>query len=389
MQKTKLDEVQSVENTDKILNGVTAVLDSLHAKQKWPDKHLLKHAIDQSTVTLDEHLADLSRSAAVLVQKDGQPDEMAKDVETLYKQWNIDKNPPSLLSMCLFLIENMSIKPDKDDIGMVMMSAMLGQVQNDTPYHSDMHFRKVLSQTMRMIAAHNNIFGGTDRELNVKQICRLISAACIHDLGHDGQGNVIKGIHIEGRAERYSFGLAEPYLKAIGCDKETLNALLTMILTTDVAPLNDPANPMMQMKAAYRYHFMGENKSTHTLNLSKNLKVLEKDAELATMCLILHEADIATSAAITYEITKYETALLMEEYREEPAYPDQVIDFLNQICQRRFLSDVGQKLYAANMGRIYALAEKDMKDGNDAYPLAVHADFNVSLSKTSDGKTIN
>lgn len=389
MQNIKLDELQSIDNAEKILNGTIAVLETLNAKKSWPDAHLLKHAIDQTTLTLEHHLNDLSLHGSVLVQKDGQPDEMGKDLEALYRQWYMDKNPPSLLSLCIFLIENMGLKPDPDDVGMLMMSALLGQVQNDMPYHSDMHFRKVVSQVIRLIAAHNAVFGDTDRELNAKQICRMLSAACIHDLGHDGQGNVIKGVHVEGRAEKHSFELAKPYLKAVGCDKDTLNALYVMLLTTDVSPLNDPTNPMMQMKAAYRYHYMGEDKKMHSLNLSKDFKVLEKDTVLATMCLMLHEADIATSAAVTYEVTKFETALLMEEYREELAYPSQVIDFLDQICQRRFLSDAGQKLYASNMGRIYALAEKDVKAGNEAYPPSIHANFSIPSSTASDSKTIN
>lgn len=381
--------IQSIDNIDKMLNGARAVIESLAGKNTWPDAILLEHALDQSTLSLGEHLKTLSQKGGILLQSDGNAEQMASDMEVLLKEWHIDKNPPSLLAMCVFLLDFLDLKPDPDDANMVIISAILGQVQNDVPYHSDMHFRKVLSQTMRVIVSHNGTYKDMERALSVKEICRLISAACIHDLGHDGQGNWVKGVHHEGRAEKMSFELAKPFLRSAGCDVETLNALYVMLLTTDVSPLDDPGNPMMQMKAAYRYHYMGESKKAHTLNLSTDIRILEKDDRLSQLCLFLHEADIATSAGITYDVTKFETVLLMEEFGRERAHPSQVVDFLNQICQRRFLSEAGQKLYAAPLARIYAQAEEDMRNGDEEYPSSPNATFNIPFENLGGNKTIN
>jgi hypothetical protein len=82
----------------------------------------------------------------------------------------------------------------------------------------------------------------------------------------------------------------------------------------------------------------------------------------------------------------------MREIKKDDGCPQDVIDFLNQICQRHILSDAGQRLYAANLARIYALAEEDVKLGNQAFPDARYSDFLlVSGAGAASGssKTIN
>lgn len=384
-----LDTLQSIENIEQKLEAIAVSLTKLRAGQPWPNEMHLDQAITQTLHFLDEHLQSLHKNAIALLKSGEKAQAATDDIESIFHQWHLDKNPPSLLSMCLFLIEEMDLTLDPDDANMLIVAAILGQVHNEPSYHNDMHFRKVLAQTMRMIINNNVIFEGTSRAFGGKDICKLLTAACIHDIGHDGKGNVVKGVHIEGRAEKHSFELAKPYLEASGCDQDALKAIYVMLLTTDCSPLDDPANPMMQMKAAYRFHYMGEDSKTHTLNLSNDIGILEKDAMLTTMCLILHEADIATSAGLTYAVTKYETSLIMEEFKGGSARPEDVINFLNQICQRRFVSDAGQKLFAANLARIYTLAEDDMKNGNEAYPPSHLTNFILPKTASGSDKTIN
>ena len=81
--------------------------------------------------------------------------------------------------------------------------------------------------------------------------------------------------------------------------------------------------------------------------------------------------------------------MLIEEFRDDRARPSQVVDFLDQICQRRFLSDAGQKLYAANLARIYSLAEQDVANGDEPYPSSNMADFVLPHAGQAESKTIN
>jgi len=389
MPEFSLKTLQFTENIEKKLREATQSLAQLRDEQTWPSATHLDQAISQSVDSLEAHLANLHKHAGELLKSGQDVQNTTDEIEGIFRRWHIDKNPPSLLSMCIFLLEEMALKPSPDDLNTLIAAAILGQVHNEPAYHNHMHFRKVLAQIMRLIINNNDIYSDTKRALNTYQICLLLSAACIHDLDHDGQGNWIKGVHVEARAEKHSFELAKPYLTAAGCDDAALNALYVMLLTTDVSPLDDPTNPMMQMKSAYRFHFMGEDTKAHSLNLSQELRILEKDKDLATLCLLLHEADIATSAGLTYDITKYETSLIMEEFKGAKAHPSDVITFLNQICQRRFLSDAGQKLFAANIARIYALAESDVESGNEAYPSSDHADFTLLPTHKNDDQTVN
>ena len=306
------------------------------------------------------------------------------------QNWQLQGKEPSLYALCVDTFENLNLTPSPDFYHMVMMAAFLGEMNNDQPYHDNTHFKKVLLHLICIIKAHNTIFLGGSKALKDDEICMLIAAACIHDIGHDGMGNIVKGVHIPHRLERRSFEYAKPFLALVGMnDEAVLNKLLVMLLTTDVSPLDDPANPMHQMKAAYRFHYLGEGKRAHSLHLADELDILEKDPRLATMCLLLHEADIATSAGLNYEVTKYETSLLREEFCGDQGKPSHIIDFLNQICSRRFLSDAGQKLYAANLARIYALAEEGVENGDEEFPVSEHADFILAQSSLQTSKTIN
>lgn len=369
----------------------SAVL-GLETPHKWPQTAPLQRAFEATKKSYSKDLKQLELEANFFFDVTESVNDTTQDTVALLRKWQIAGSAPSLLAMCIFTLEKLNITPAQDTLNMMIMSAVLGEVENTVPYHDNMHYRKVLVQMIRLICVHNDIYAGTSRALDDKEICELLTAACLHDIGHDGEGNVIKGVHIEGRLERLSYDYALPYLTAVGCtDEKTLGKLLVMLLTTDVSPLNDPGNPMQQMKAAYRFHFLGEKARTHTLNLSGNIEVLEKNPKLATQCLLLHEADIATSAGLSYEVTKYETSLLMREFKDDTAHPSNVVDFLKQICQRAMLSEAAQKLYAANLARIYTLAEDEMNAGDPAYPDAEHADFLIGHKSggNSGTKTIN
>jgi hypothetical protein len=164
-----------------------------------------------------------------------------------------------------------------------------------------------------------------------------------------------------------------------------------MLLCTDVTPFKDPGNAVNQAKSAYRYHFLGGRTHWDGLNLDKDLSIMEDCPACAAMALMLHEADIATSAGLHYDITKYETGLLMDEISDGVARPENVINFLNDICNRQMLSEVGQQLFAANLARIYALADEDFKAGNEPYPALEESNFVLGSKKANvqGSKAIN
>ncbi|MCB1652194.1 MAG: hypothetical protein KDI46_09085 [Alphaproteobacteria bacterium] len=311
------------------------------------------------------------------------------------RQCHVVQNAPSLpafalAACCYFKIE----RPDL--VSPILTASILAETPHDHAYHSNQHFREVLINLIRLLGVHNHIYSETAQALNEEQIALLLIAVCIHDLGHDGLGNTVKGVFEQGRLERRSFKMAEPYLRKAGLVEQVdLDKVLCMVLSTDASPLGDPASPVSQMKAAYRFHLLGENKRFSALNLSGDLAWLERDAKVALMACLLHEADVATSAGLSYDVTVYQTALFRHEIGASDARPEHVLDFLERICQRGFLSNAGQQLFGPNVARVYALSEQAMRQGNEPFPAPEHTDFILSFGRgdsssagRSDGKDL-
>lgn len=341
----------------------------------WLERSNLSAIIAMVRDNLDRDLAFLEAEASFIFEVSEKLENQTRNTIELFRQFTVSGTCPSLTALCIFALEHFDVR-DPILKKMVLAASVMGEVENEQPYHSNMHYRKVTFQIMRMIAVYNDIYEGTSRVLDHKKIATLLATACIHDFGHDGKGNTLKGVYIPHRLEQHSFDLAAPVFKALGYDDpDDLNMIRVMLLCTDVTPFKDPSNAVNQAKSAYRYHFLGGRTHWDGLNLDKELSVMEECPAAAVMALMLHEADIATSAGLHYDITKYETGLLMNEIADGVARPENVINFLNDICNRQMLSEVGQQLFAANLARIYALAEEDYHAGNDAFPPLEQSNF--------------
>ena len=381
-----------IKNWSGELQAVAGILSAVRPGPEWVSRDVVHQTSRRAIEMFEEDVNDLERDAGFLFVDEADVADSDYRVVELIRRWHLSPRTPSLAAFCIFAIEGLELDLSPDLNRGVLAAGLLGEIENNLPYHNTLHYKKVFLQLVRLIKAHNDIYKGTHQELNKQQIGLVLLAACIHDLGHDGKGNTIKGVFEQGRLERRALNLAQPYLELCGIKQNDLDALLVMLLCTDVSPLGDPANPASQMKSAYRYHYMGEKKKIEALNLDSELSVLEKDAPLAMMSLILHEADIGTSAGLAYNLTTYESALYKREMGEMQAFPRDVVGFLRDVCQRAMISDAGKKLFAANMARVLALAERDVADGNHAYPQPESSEFlslHGNLVADSSGKTIN
>lgn len=295
---------------------------------------------------------------------------------------------PSLVSCVTYVADFIGLELTPDLQQSLILAALLGDVESTVAYHNNGHYLKVLLQTIRLAVAHNTLFTGTSQALNNENGLLLMIAACVHDLGHDGTGNMAKGVFKQSRLELQSIDIIEPYLTASGLDEQYRYALRVMILSTDVTPMNDSANPMNQMKAAYRFHFRGDKDKVDSLHLDPSMRALQSNEKLTLMSALLHEADIATSAGISYEVTQYETILYREEVCEDDARPQHVVDFIDNICKREFLTDASQRLFGANLARIYAQASEAAKNGNESFGTITNNAL-LALAAAGDQDTVN
>lgn len=246
----------------------------------------------------------------------------------------------------------------------VMAACAEGEVENTFDFHGNMHYRKVMLQTMRIISAHNHLYAGSDEVLSEREMTLLLIAAAAHDLGYDGKGNNDR----PGRLEQQSFDMLKPVLEKVGFDdSEDLRALRTMFLSTDAAPSEAYGKSYKAfMKGAYRYH---EEKGAETPLLPDALAPLNDDYRLALLACLLHEADIATSAGLGYRTAQLEGRLLAKETDIDVfATPLGYHGFLSDMCEGQMLTRAAKYLYDDNMRSNIKAAKAAVDDGNHPFP---------------------
>lgn len=287
------------------------------------------------------------------------------DVVAMLRRWHRGEYAPSLSAVSVLGIENLGLVLPPEIENGLLVASILGEVEHGGAYHNNLHFRKVLLQAMRMAFVHNRIYAGTDLAFDGRTSGLLMMAACIHDLGHDGKGNYVGGVLVPGRLEKKSFELARPYLEQCGVKPDDLEMVRVMLRCTEVVPLRSASSPINQMKAAYRYHYAGGD----NLQFDPDFSILRDDKDLVMLAAVLHEADIATSAGLSYEMTIFESGLFEKENGGGVPSPSDILDFLGEdVCQGQMTTEAGKALYSDNMARIIKDVRKDFDGGNRSYP---------------------
>ncbi|MGN7439114.1 MAG: hypothetical protein ACTHOO_10790 [Alcanivorax sp.] len=325
--------------------------------------------IENTVLKISENLQECVDLAQVkLSEICDQTDDVAdNNVKTrdLIVSWHDGKDRFCSPSMIAYVVGafGFDYEAHRSLIDAMLVASVLAEVNNDMPYHNNLHFRKVLLHLVRMLTIHNRLF--KDKVLDQESVAKLVVAACIHDLGHNGGSNIVDRKYHMARLEKASYTLAYPFLAKTGVSEDFLNDILLMLIGTDTAPFGDPISPSSQIKVAYEYHF--SIKGQGGLSLSEELMRLERDQQLALLCVILHEADIMNSAGVDYDITKYETVCVSQEYGDIGAYPEDTLLFLEKVCNGGFLTDAGSYLADDNLKTIKGRIMQDFKNGNKSY----------------------
>ncbi len=289
----------------------------------------------------------------------------------LLGRWGTSDDPVSMTVIVSVALEFLGFDEpsDKSYILPMLMATVLGEIPNNHPYHNNAHFRKVVLQMLRMIVVHNDVYSGGAGKLGKEQIAKLVIAAAIHDLGHCGKksNNMIDRVYHMAKVEKLSFDFAAPYLSVAGLSDEVLADIRTMLISTDVAPFGDPISPTNQIRRAYKYHYGSDDDDDddEPLALSRELEGLEERDDLCLLCMMLHEADIFTSAAVCYDVTCQESIAISEEMGML-ACPEQTYLFLEKICPA-MLSPSADILGSCNLEVIRSRVEEAYKNGNKIY----------------------
>lgn len=225
-------------------------------------------------------------------------------------------------------------KMDGRDRAALMVASVLGSVDTGFPYHNAGHNRKVVMQAMRLTAAA--------AELSSRDVAKLLVAASIHDLGHNGKGNVENGVHKPFLLEKQAFEHARPYLAQAGLTPDELEDIKTLVLATDVSPLGSKDSPS--------YIF-----ATSPQEVPPELARLNLSKPLAKSARILQVADIASSAALCCEQSRKECAAIAREMNFGENYNKEAsFRFFMNACEpiMQALPET-KKVYGDNPAHIY------------------------------------
>jgi hypothetical protein len=267
---------------------------------------------------------------------------------------------PSLTALVYQSIEQFGLDMNEAQTKAMLTSASLGEIHNNQPFHGNEHYRKVLLATMRQIHKHNQIYKGTEWELEARDVALLVTAANIHDFMHDGQPNG----EIPSRLEKQSYELAAPFLKSAGVDDDFLADLKTIILATDVTPPGEPQAPANQMKEAYKFYFAGKEGKP---DLDEGLSRLHDNPRLCLLAALFQEADVLPSVAFGYQRGVKENIKVAEEGDKTPS-PNFMLFFLDNIFGE-FITEAGRKNQIAFL-ETKKLYDADLKNGIADYNVA-------------------
>ncbi len=367
-----------------ILQSFFSDIDLDALEDMWLDEGQLSVLVNQEEERLNSDYALAKARLAYIFSSNENAVQLANETCNLVRGWHEGKDLFHAGSMVLVALEKfgfisgkggvIELKDPADEpmVRAMLVAGVLAEFPNDLPYHNNLHFRKVLLHVVRMIAAHNNIlFKGTSHLLEKSDIAKLVISACIHDIGHEGKGNIVDHKYHLAMIEKRSFSYAYPYLAAAGLDEEMLEDIKVMLITTDVSPIGDPISPVSQLRTAYEFHF-GMDEDVSNINedeekLHEEISVLMEESHLCLLCVMLQEADIMNSAAVDYDITRYESLAISEEAGLYRSLPEDILLFLETICNKKMLSAAGCYLAEGKLEAITRRVIDDYHNGNKPY----------------------
>lgn len=259
-----------------------------------------------------------------------QPDQLA----SLFETWR--REDPRPLDLIL------PLSPDDSDLS--MMAALIASLPSHLKFHNHHHTREVITLAMLM-----------SKDLSADARREIFIASCIHDFGHDGQGNRRGARHLQQRLERRALDLAEPFLKAAGISDAAWQRVRVMVLATDVSKDDaDAVSPAEWMRRALS--------GGDATGCPPELLPLFSDASLAHQAAILEDADLGTSAGLPYDHASRMTALIADETGVLAPNPQTLIGFLDHICHGAFLTREALELFGDNITALRARAEDENAD---------------------------
>ena len=285
----------------------------------------------------------------------------------LFSAWENEGGGPSLPAMIAQAAVHFGLDIESALLRAAFMAAILGEYPNTLQYHGNEHYRKVLCHTLRLISANNRLFVGTNKVLAPGRISLLLAAACMHDLGHAGGDNLRDGVYTPGFMEQRALDIVRPYFDAAGLSDDDRGEIETIVFCTDITFFAGDNSPCVRMKKLFKYYFWDEDVGDASMLMMGRLRRYEDNPQLVRMAMLLHEADVGTSAGLSYEQTIKETINIMEERDLKIAGPGVVITFLREQLGETMYTEAGKQVFGPAMREIIKRAESEHAEGRRTF----------------------
>ncbi len=307
---------------------------------------------------------DYGRARALAAQLcGGRFDEYGAVMTRYFAAWEKEGGSPSLPALAAVAIEEMALDVSDPLVRAFVMGAVLAEYPNGLQYHGNLHYRKVLCHAIRLAATNNAVFVGTERELGAHNVAKLLAAACIHDLGHLGGDNAREGVYTPGAMEQRAFDITRPYFEALGVAAEDMKDIETIVFCTDITFFAGDNSPCIRMKKIYKHYFWDDQNEDVSMMMMGKLRRYEDNKPLILMAMLLHEADVATSAGLSYDQTRRETISIMSERGVTNPGPRTVLAFLREQLGETLFTEAGKQIFGRVMADVISKAEKDILEG--------------------------
>jgi hypothetical protein len=287
---------------------------------------------------------------------------------TVFSRWEEDEGGgPSLLSLLVRAWEHFGLPDDDALVKAGVISSILAEIPNELQFHGNEHYRKVLFHVIRMIKTQNVLHKDDEWTLNREEISILMIAGTIHDLGHEGGDNMRDGIYTPGYMEQKAIDIAMPYYEAVGMKDENRKVLETLVFCTDITFFAGDNSPCFRMRKIYEYYFVDQSNDSVLDYMMGKLRPFDDNPKVSLIAMMLHEADIGTSAGLTYERSIIETINIMEERFVQTAGPRVLMAFLQEQLEGSMKTESGAALFGPGMEIIKEDAMQDFQSGRETY----------------------
>lgn len=254
-------------------------------------------------------------------------------ISTCYKNYSKNGYPPPQVVGGYFM-RQMGFSPKSSFYMAVEKIGKDGEQWFDNAYHNSAHTIEVAMNAM--ILSHLSLDYG-DFEVDNVDNAKLLIAALVHDMKHDGTSN--NGVPF--RLEKISASIAREAMESVSLTEDDILDVNALVLATE---------PLLRGKIAELSNSVLDGDDVSEFELPEELSRLKENPKLAVLAGILSDADILCSAGLSLDRNLFQTSNLEKEWGRKLTVKDSKFFFDNIVGKR--MASIGGDLFWPNISNI-------------------------------------